>query len=127
MTKSNFEQVREFHRAFGLPIETEPQLVDTDTHELRKTLIHEEYEEVMEAMDDLDLENMAKEFVDLLYVVYGAALCYGLDLDKCFEEVHRSNMSKLGVDGKPIYRQDGKVLKGPSYFKADMKKALYDN
>lgn len=124
--KSNFEKVKEFHHAFGLPDEKELTQLDEKTHLLRKELIREEYEEVIEAMDEKDLSHIAKEFADLLYVTYGAALCYGIDLDACFAEVHNSNMSKLGEDGKPIYRDDGKVLKGPNYFKADMRKVLYN-
>ena len=136
---SNFEKIKEFHDKFGLPNNENPELIYTD---LRLGLIEEEFNELKEAIDEMDQEmlvygynseqaknkmaDIAKELTDLAYVVYGAATVWGIDLNKCFEEVHSSNMSKLGENGKPIYREDGKVLKGPNYRPANLKKVLYD-
>lgn len=123
MPKTNFDMVEDFMNAFGQDVETEPQW--TSVSELRYELIREELEEMREALDDKDLIGVADALTDLLYVVYGAGHSFGLDLDATFNEVHRSNMSKLGSDGKPIYRDDGKVLKGPDYSEPDLKKVLY--
>lgn len=124
--------VREFHEAFGLPIEDHPVLrADRDNVRLRARLIAEEFQEVMYELDQLAvcktpegttalLRNLLKELADLRYVVEGTAVSLGLPLDAAYAEVHRSNMSKLGADGKPIYRADRKVLKGPHYSEADM-------
>jgi len=121
---TNFEKVAEFMNAFKQDVETEPQW--TSVSELRYSLIDEELKELREALDDRNLVEVADALTDLLYVVYGAGHSFGIDLDKCFEEVHNSNMSKLGEDGNPIYREDGKVLKGPNYWKPDLKKVLFD-
>lgn len=116
---SNFKKVEEFHRAFGVTMGNYdmPQFVDV---ELRKSLINEEVREVMKAFKSGDLRNLAKELSDLLYVVYGTGVALGLELDKAFDLVHNSNMSKLGDDGKPVIRDDGKILKGPKYQEPDM-------
>lgn len=122
--RTPFEKVREFHEVFGHPIADKPQFVEGERLDLRLALIEEEYREVLEAIENDDLANFAKELADLIYVVNGFALEAGIDLDKVFAEVHRSNMSKLGADGKPIYREDGKVLKGPNYSEADVESVL---
>ena len=120
---TNFEKVAEFMNAFGQNVETRPGW--TSVSELRYELIREELEELREALDGRDLVGVADALTDLLYVVYGAGHSFGISLDKCFEEVHNSNMSKLGTDGKPIYREDGKVLKGPNYWQPNLEKVLY--
>ena len=125
MTKtSNFEKVGDFMEAFGQRVEMEPTWPDFDTRELRLELIQEELEELSDGVADRDMIQIADALTDLLYVVYGAGHSFGLDLDECFEEVHRSNMSKLGENGRPIYREDGKVMKGPGYFEPDLEGIL---
>lgn len=119
---TNFEKVAEFMNAFGQDVETRPGW--TSVSELRYELIREELEELREALDGRDIIGVADALTDLLYVVYGAGHSFGIQLDKCFEEIHSSNMSKLGEDGKPIYRKDGKVLKGPNYRQPDLRKVL---
>jgi predicted HAD superfamily Cof-like phosphohydrolase len=114
--------VEEFMDAFGQDVEKTPLM--SGVAELRYELIREELEEMREALDNKDLIGVADALTDLLYVVYGAGHSFGLDLDACFKEVHRSNMSKLGADGKPIYREDGKVMKGTNYSTPDLKKTL---
>jgi predicted HAD superfamily Cof-like phosphohydrolase len=114
--------VEDFMNAFGQDVEKTPMM--TGVAELRYELIREELEEMREALDNKDLIGIADALTDLLYVVYGAGHSFGLDLDACFNEVHRSNMSKLGADGKPIYREDGKVLKGENYSPPDLEKTL---
>ena len=121
---SNFEKVAEFMNAFGQAVETQPGW--TSVSELRYDLIDEELKELRQALDERNLVEVADALTDLLYVVYGAGHSFGIPLDKCFEEVHNSNMSKLGADGKPIYREDGKVLKGPNYWNPDLKKVIYN-
>ena len=120
MEGTNFELVEDFMLAFGQQVATTPQLVDRAVAELRVSLIEEELDELREAVADNDLVGIADALTDILYVTYGAGLAYGIDLDECFLEVHESNMSKLGENGKPIYREDGKVLKGPNYFEPDL-------
>ena len=125
MTKiSNFEKVGDFMEAFGQRVEMEPTWPDFNTRELRLELIQEELEELSDAVADRDMIQIADALTDLLYVVYGAGHAFGLDLDECFEEVHRSNMSKLGENGRPIHREDGKVMKGPGYFEPDLEGIL---
>lgn len=119
---TNFEKVEEFMNAFKQDVEKKPQW--TSVSELRYSLIYEELKELREALDDKNLVEVADALTDILYVVYGAGHSFGIDLDKCFDEVHRSNMSKLGEDGKPIYREDGKVLKGPNFSQPDLKTLL---
>lgn len=116
-TKTNYEKVREFHAAFGQPIDVDISKSAIDLQVLRFALLSEEYKEVLGATD---YENLLKELADLLYVTYGFAATFGWDIDTAFNRVHQSNMSKLGDDGKPIYREDGKVLKGPNYQLADL-------
>ena len=119
---TNFEKVAEFMTSFKQDVETEPQW--TSVSELRYNLIDEELKELRQALDERNLIEVADALTDLLYVVYGAGHSFGINLDKCFEEVHNSNMSKLGEDGRPIYREDGKVLKGPNYWSPNLKKIL---
>jgi len=125
MTKtSNFEKVGDFMEAFGQSVEMEPTWPDFNTRDLRLELISEEFSELCQAMEDRDMVQIADALTDILYVVYGAGHTFGIDLDECFEEVHRSNMSKLGDSGRPIYREDGKVLKGPGFFEPDLEGIL---
>ncbi len=122
---TNFEMVKEFHRAFDKNKMPEaPELQEVSIQELRMKLIMEELEEVIEALDHEDVVNLAKELADLLYVVYGMADQYGIPIDACFKAVHDSNMTKLGTDGKPVYRDDGKVIKGPNYQPPDLEAIL---
>jgi predicted HAD superfamily Cof-like phosphohydrolase len=120
---TNFEKVREFHLKFGMTVNDEPDPEDPMRGELdlRAKLMHEEFVEVIEAMSTTnDINAITKELTDLLYVVYGTGVSMGVDLDKAFDLVHQSNMSKLGDDGKPIYREDGKVLKSHNYRPPDL-------
>lgn len=124
---TNFDKVKEFHRVFGLDLRDAPAInadTDGDLIKLRLSLMEEELAEVKEAIMQHDLLSMAKELADLLYVVYGTAAVFGIPIDDVFAEVHRSNMSKLGEDGKPVYREDGKVLRGPNYKEADISGVL---
>tara|TARA_A100001035_G_C27524740_1_gene382541 strand:+ start:266 stop:649 length:384 start_codon:yes stop_codon:yes gene_type:complete len=121
---SNFDKVRDFMKTFGQEVKTSPELPDDETSKLRLELIAEELGELEEAIANKNLVEIADALTDILYVTYGAGHAFGLDLDACFREVQRSNMSKLGEDGKPIYREDGKVLKGPNYSEPDLKKTL---
>ena len=121
---TNFELVGDFMQIFGQDVKDVPDFPDLKTQELRYDLISEELAELREAMDADDIVEVADALTDILYVVYGAGHAYGIDLDCCFAEVHASNMSKLGEDGKPIYRDDGKVLKGPKYFEPNLEYVL---
>jgi len=121
---TNFELVGDFMQVFGQEVKDIPEMADEDTQKLRYELIAEELQEFKDAMDAMDIVEVADALTDLLYVVYGAGHSFGLDLDCCFAEVHASNMSKLGEDGKPIYREDGKVLKGPGFFKPNLEYVL---
>ena len=121
---SNFELVGDFMEAFGQQVELEPTWPDFNTRELRLDLIQEELDELAQAMEDRDMVQIADALTDLLYVVYGAGHAFGIDLDECFQEVHSSNMSKLGPNGKPIHREDGKVMKGPGFFEPDLENIL---
>ena len=121
---TNFELVGDFMEAFGQAVQLEPTWPDFNTRELRLELIQEELDELSDAVADRDMIQIADALTDLLYVVYGAGHTFGLDLDECFQEVHRSNMSKLGENGRPIYREDGKVMKGPGYFEPDLEGIL---
>ena len=121
---TNFELVGDFMEAFGQEVQFEPTWPDFNTRELRLELIQEELDELSDAIADRDMIQIADALTDLLYVVYGAGHTFGLDLDECFHEVHASNMSKLGEDGRPLHREDGKVLKGPNYFKPDLEGIL---
>ena len=123
---TNNEKVKEFMEAFGQEVCTKPEFPEAQVMELRYDLIHEELEEFADAIynGEGSITDVADALADLLYVVYGAGHAFGIDLDKCFAEVHRSNMSKLGADGKPIYREDGKVLKGENYSEPNLGKIL---
>ena len=118
---SNFTDVKTFMKTFGQIIRTEAQFPDEKTMQLRYDLIKEELEELEEAMKAKNLKEVADALTDILYVTYGAGCAYGIDLDKCFKEVQRANMSKLGEDGKPIFNEKGKVMKGPNYTEPDLK------
>jgi len=121
---SNFEKVKKFMETFGQEVKTKPSIPNDKIVNLRYSLIQEELSELKEAMKNKDITEVADALTDILYVTYGAGHAYGIDLDKCFKEVQNSNMSKLGEDGKPIYNESGKVMKGPSYFKPNLKKFL---
>ena len=121
---TNFEKVRLFMKTYGQEVKDKAGFSDAKTNKLRIDLIKEELEELTEAMQDENLLEVADALTDILYVTYGAGHAFGIDLDKCFEEVQNSNMSKLGDDGKPIYNEAGKVMKGPNYFKPDLSKFL---
>lgn len=119
---SNFKDVKIFMEKFGQMVRTKPQFPDDKTMQLRLDLIKEELSELEEAMKSRNLKEVADALTDILYVTYGAGYAYGVDLDECFKEVQRANMSKLGEDGKPIYNDQGKVMKGPNYTKPDLSK-----
>ena len=118
---SNFEDVETFMKTFGQMVRTKPQIPDDKTMQLRFDLIKEELMELEQAMKEKNLKEIADALTDILYVTYGAGYAYGIDLDKCFKEVQRANMSKLDRDGKPIYNEKGKVMKGPYYSKPNLK------
>ena len=119
---TNFESVKKFMETFGQEIKEKASFPDEKITSLRYDLIKEELSELKEAMDKKDIKDVADALTDILYVTYGAGHAFGIDLDKCFEEVQKSNMSKLGSDGKPIYNNKGKVMKGPNYFKPNLEK-----
>ena len=119
---SNFESVKKFMETFGQEIREKASFPDDKITSLRYELIKEELDELKEAIDSKDIKEVADALTDILYVTYGAGHAFGINLDKCFEEVQNSNMSKLGLDGKPIYNEKGKVMKGPNYFKPDLTK-----
>ena len=119
---SNFESVKKFMETFGQEIKEKAGFPDNKITSLRYELIKEELDELKEAIDSKDIKEVADGLTDILYVTYGAGHAFGINLDKCFEEVQNSNMSKLGSDGKPIYNDKGKVMKGPNYFKPDLNK-----
>ena len=121
---TNFEKVKLFMQTYGQEVKTKANFSDEKTNKLRVDLIKEELEELTKAMDEKDLLEVADALTDILYVTYGAGHAFGINLDKCFDEVQSSNMSKLGEDGKPIYNEAGKVMKGPNYFKPDLSKYL---
>ena len=121
---TNFEKVGHFMKTFGQEVKTKSELSSEKINNLRISLINEELEEFKEAIRNNDLKEAADALTDILYVTYGAGHSFGINLDKCFDEVQRSNMSKLDEDGKPIYNEFGKVMKGPKYFKPDLSKFL---
>ena len=121
---TNFEKVKQFMQTFGQEVKTKASFSDEKTNQLRLDLISEELEELKNAMASKELLEVADALTDILYVTYGAGHAFGINLDKCFDEVQNSNMSKLGSDGKPIYNESGKVMKGPNYFKPDLSKFL---
>ena len=119
---TNFEKVKKFMETFGQEIKEKAEFPNKKITFLRYELIKEELAELKEAMDNNDIKEVADALTDILYVTYGAGHAFGINLDKCFEEVQNSNMSKLGSDGKPIYNEKGKVMKGPNYFKPNLNK-----
>ena len=121
---TNFEKVKQFMQTFGQEVKTKASFSDEKTNQLRLDLITEELEELKNAMESKDLLEVADALTDILYVTYGAGHAFGINLDKCFDEVQNSNMSKLGKSGKPIYNESGKVMKGPDYFKPNLSKFL---
>ena len=121
---TNFDKVGKFMKTFGQEVKNKPSFSSDKINQLRISLIKEELDELKEAMDSKNLLEVADALTDLLYVTYGAGHAFGIDLDKCFNEVQNSNMSKLGKDGKPIYNEFGKVMKGPNYFKPNLIKYI---
>ena len=121
---TNFEKVGLFMTTFGQEVKKKPSFGSDKINNLRISLIVEELNEFKEAVSKKDLKEVADALTDILYVTYGAGHAFGINLDKCFEEVQKSNMSKLGDDGEPIYNEQGKVMKGPKYFKPNLKKFL---
>jgi len=119
---SNFNKVGTFMKTFGQEVKSKPSFSTDKINKLRIDLIKEELDELQEAMKNNDLLEVADALTDILYVTYGAGHAFGIDLDKCFDEVQNSNMSKLGENGEPIYNESGKVMKGPNYFKPDLSK-----
>ena len=119
---TNFERVKKFMETFGQEIREKAGFPNEKITTLRYDLIKEELDELKEAMENKDIKEVADALTDILYVTYGAGHAFGVDLDKCFQEVQNSNMSKLDSDGKPIYNDKGKVMKGPNYFKPDLTK-----
>jgi predicted HAD superfamily Cof-like phosphohydrolase len=121
---TNFEKVKLFMDTYGQEVKDKAEFSDAKTNKLRIDLIKEELEELTQAVNDKNLLEVADALTDILYVTYGAGHAFGIDLDKCFDEVQNSNMSKLGEDGKPIYNESGKIMKGPNYFKPDLLKFI---
>jgi len=121
---SNFQSVKKFMVTFGQEVKNKAEFPNEKITKLRYDLIREELEELGQAIKDKDIKEVADALTDILYVTYGAGHAFGIDLDKCFEEVQSSNMSKLGANGKPIYNENGKVMKGPNYFKPDLSKVI---
>ena len=119
---SNFENVKKFMKTFGQEVKEKAEFPSNKIISLRYDLIREELDELKDAIEKKDIKEVADALTDILYVTYGAGHAFGINLDKCFAEVQSSNMSKLGVDGKPIYNEKGKVMKGPNYFKPDLNK-----
>ena len=119
---TNFESVKKFMQTFGQEVRTKAGFPNDKITKLRLDLIREELSELEEAIEKKDIKEVADALTDILYVTYGAGHAFGINLDKCFEEVQNSNMSKLGSDGKPIYNESGKVMKGPDYFKPNLNK-----
>ena len=121
---TNFLKVKQFMSIFGQEVKSKAKMPDKNTVKLRLALIKEELEELETAINENDIIEIADALTDILYVTYGAGHAFGIDLDKCFDEVQRSNMSKLNENGEPIYNENGKVMKGPNYFKPDLKKII---
>ena len=119
---TNFEKVKEFMNTFGQEVKNNAEFPNEKIIDLRKKLIEEELQELKDAISDKDIVEVADALTDILVVTYGAGVAFGIDLDKCFKEVQRANMSKLGKDGKPIYNEKGKVMKGPNYSEPNLKK-----
>ena len=121
---TNFNTVKKFMEVFGQEVKTKAEFPSEKIVRLRYNLIKEELDEFEQALKDKDLKEVADALTDILYVTYGAGHAFGIDLDKCFDEIQRSNMSKLGDDGNPIYNEHGKVMKGPKYFQPDLAKFI---
>ena len=121
---SNFKKVKTFMQIFGQEVKNTPSFPETKIQNLRFELIKEELEELKVALDQKNLKEVADALTDILYVTYGAGHAFGINLDKCFDEVQASNMSKLGADGRPIYNESGKVMKGPNYFEPNLRKFI---
>ena len=121
---SNFQSVKKFMVTFGQEVKNKAEFPNEKITKLRYDLIREELEELGQAIKDKDIKEVADALTDILYVTYGAGHAFGIDLDKCFEEVQSSNMSKLDANGQPIYNENGKVMKGPNYFKPDLNKFI---
>ena len=121
---SNFNKVKTFMNTYGQEVKEKASFPENKIVQLRIDLIEEELNELKEAVKNNDIVEVADALTDILYVTYGAGHSFGVDLDKCFDEVQQSNMSKLGDDGKPIYNESGKVMKGPDYFAPDLKKII---
>ena len=119
---TNFQKVAKFMKTFGQEVKTKTEFPEEKIVKLRYDLINEELEELQDAIKDKNMLEIADALTDILYVTYGAGHAFGIDLDKCFDEVQKSNMSKLDLNGKPIYNESGKVMKGPNYFKPDLSK-----
>ena len=124
---TNFENVKLFMNTFDQEVKKSPKLPSEEVVDLRLDLIYEEVTELYESTNSKDMNGIADALTDILYVTYGMGAALGIDLDKCFEEVQRSNMSKLGEDGKPMYREDGKVMKGPNYSPPDLRRMVMPN
>ena len=123
---NNFEKVKKFMQTFGQEVKSKPSFPNDKIIKLRYELIEEELSELQAAIKDKDITEVADALTDILYVTYGAGHSFGINLDRCFEEVQNSNMSKLGDDGKPIFNEVGKVMKGPNYYKPNLKKYLWE-
>ena len=121
---TNFQKVKNFMETFGQQVKSIPSFSSDKINDLRYNLIKEELDEFKQALENKDLLEVADALTDILYVTYGAGHAFGIDLDACFDEVQNSNMSKLGLDGKPIFNDQGKVMKGPNYFKPDLSKYI---
>ncbi len=121
---TNFEKVGIFMKTFGQELKNKSELSTEKINKLRISLIEEELDELKQAIKENNIKEVADALTDILYVTYGAGHAFGINLDKCFKEVQNSNMSKLGIDGKPIYNEHGKVMKGPNYFKPDLSKFI---
>ena len=121
---TNFEKVGIFMKTFGQELKNKSELSTEKINKLRISLIEEELDELKQAIKENNIKEVADALTDILYVTYGAGHAFGINLEKCFEEVQNSNMSKLGIDGKPIYNEHGKVMKGPNYFKPDLNKFI---
>ncbi len=121
---TNFQKVKTFMETFGQEVKSKPSFASEKINNLRYNLIKEELEELKQAIDNKDLLEVADALTDILYVTYGAGHAFGINLDNCFNEVQNSNMSKLDIDGKPIFNENGKVMKGPNYYKPNLSKFL---
>ena len=121
---SNFSSVKKFMETFGQEVKNKAEFPSEKIQDLRVSLIDEELSELKEAIENKDIKEVADALTDILYVTYGAGHAFGIDLDKCFDEVQRSNMSKLDENGKPIFNEHGKVLKGPNYFKPNLERFI---